>query len=131
VEGQTFQDTDRNHRREVPRLPHRIFRRRRGRVRARGGGKEGRAGRVRHGARQERELCDQREGQHGGRLRQGVRDQSRARGQALLCVFLFPRLARMAICDIEDENTRHNSGGMVLCGIAEGVAKLKELIAGA
>ncbi len=46
------------------------------------------------------------------------------------CVFLFPRLARMAVCDIEGENMRYNSGGMVLCGIAEGVAKLKELIDG-
>lgn len=46
------------------------------------------------------------------------------------CVFLFPRLAKMAICDIEGENTRYNFGAMVLCGIAEGVARLKELIDG-
>lgn len=46
------------------------------------------------------------------------------------CVFLFPRLAKMAICDIEGENTRYNSRGMILCGISEGVTKLKELIDG-
>ena len=46
-------------------------------------------------------------------------------------VWLFPRLGKMAICDIQGENTRYNSGEMVLTGIAEGVAKLKELIDGA
>lgn len=46
------------------------------------------------------------------------------------CVFLFPRLAKMAVCDIEGENTRYNFRAMVLCGIAEGVALLKEKIDG-
>jgi hypothetical protein len=44
------------------------------------------------------------------------------------CVFLFPRQAKMAICDIVAENTRYNSGTMVLCGVAEGISRLKELI---
>lgn len=43
-------------------------------------------------------------------------------------LFLFPRLAKMSICEITAENTRFNSGGMVLCGIEEGVARLKEMI---
>jgi hypothetical protein len=44
------------------------------------------------------------------------------------CAFLFPRLAKMAICDIVAENTRYNSGTMVLCGVAEGISRLRELI---
>lgn len=46
------------------------------------------------------------------------------------CAFLFPRLAKLAICDIAGENTRYNFGAMVLCGIAEGVAMLKKKIEG-
>lgn len=45
-------------------------------------------------------------------------------------VFLFPRLGRLSIEEITAENTRFNSGGMVLSGIEEGIARLKELIEG-
>ena len=44
-------------------------------------------------------------------------------------VFVFPLLGKLSICEIDDENTRYNSGEMVLCGIAEGVENLKEMIA--
>lgn len=42
--------------------------------------------------------------------------------------FLFPKTAEIALCDIVGENTRFNSADMVLCGIVEGVKRLRELI---
>lgn len=44
------------------------------------------------------------------------------------CIFLFPRLARLAICDISAETSRFNSAGMVLCGIEEGIKRIVEMI---
>ena len=43
-------------------------------------------------------------------------------------VWLFPKLGKMAVCDITGENTRYNSASMVLAGIQDGIGTLLELI---
>jgi len=43
-------------------------------------------------------------------------------------VWLFPKLGKMATCEITGETTRFDSRRMVLTGIDEGITKLKEMI---